>query len=132
MPSTRTNGVRLIGTRRMSQFLLHCSIENQDGKIHFVDTLQALAARVDGIEKPPGPENEDGHGGGDKEEGKIEETPAEEAKHDTSERVAHYFAALALQCAWKSKLARRAMEIRREKSRRGKALNLEKENDDNK
>ena len=116
----------------LSQFLLHCGIENQDGKIHFVDTLQALASRVDGIEKPPGLASEDGHGGGGDaaEDGKIEAAAEEEAKPDTSERVAHYFAALTLQCAWKGKLARRAMEIRRQHSRKGKAMNLVKDDDD--
>jgi hypothetical protein len=46
--------------RALSKFLLGCDVRNKGGRIHFVDTLQALALRVEGVERPtPGSGGDD-------------------------------------------------------------------------
>lgn len=102
--------------KALNKFLLSCDIKLQghgDGaRIHFVDTLQALASRVDGFDKPE--ETNDVA----KEDIDI---PTQDGLLDLDRVcVKHYHGAVLVQCAWKVKLARKTYELKREASRRKK------------
>ena len=36
----------------LARLLFSCNVPNREGRIHFVDTLKALAGRVDGLDIP--------------------------------------------------------------------------------
>jgi hypothetical protein len=105
----------------LSNFLFTCEIKNKGEKIHFVDTLQALAARVEGVEKPPQAEAVD-----DASLKAGEDPEEEEVNPDNHLQVCHYFAATYVQTIWKGKLARRQMAKKRSQSVAGKGKPAER------
>jgi hypothetical protein len=93
--------------------LLSTHVKNFQGRIHFVDTIQALAARVDGIDRP-------------KPKG-LKEPNLQEwkfgKKNDESDPFksfdlfsSHYYAAMMFQAVWRGFIARKKANVRRMKA----------------
>ena len=102
----------------LARLLLTCNMPNREGRIHFSDTLKALASRVDGLDNP----EESGAAA-------LSATPARELDEESDLEeaidigsVRHFFAAVYVQCAWKGKLARRKAQLKKlkRKKRRSK------------
>ena len=98
----------------LARLLFSCNVPNREGRIHFVDTLKALAGRVDGLDNPE--ESKAAALSACRAQEVDEESDLEEAI-DTG-AVRHYFAALYVQCAWKGKLARRKAQLKKLKRKK--------------
>ena len=123
--------------RALSRTLFHCDVRVHPGeKIHFADAIAALAARVDGLDKTNSETDKDSNGANANEKGASKNAlspdkasfaarldAAADEDEDAAEPllVCHYFAALYVQCAWKGKLARRRVQLKKLKRKKDRA-----------